>query len=403
MKRYLNYLILIISICYFVFIFAKKIIIPYPVGDESVFQRDLLLANSNSYSISISHNISIPYTYLTLMIFKLIGNSIIALKLVNFILTTLVISFLINSFKKIHSGEKLTYFITYLFFFIGTVGYFFIGTNDTLFYLGLIVLTTEVYLYLLGKGFNFGLVLATLAITSATRDMIIIFIPLIFLSFFFLMKNNFNRSTIIYFLIVPVIFVLILNISNIFNGLKLSYDSKHPPENYSNLNWTQRQYLSQLQVNSGKIPNKSHVSWNYLNEYLKVHGQHSLPGSLLESLFFDIKLTFKEFAKDFFDVLFYSTRQVGFSIFFIFYQLYFLLRNKINVTFNKDFYVFLVVILYILLFSFIIISFVELRWLCVPFVLSIFYFVDKCKTSYLFYNNIFLFLLMIYSIVKNNL
>ncbi len=373
---------------------------PDPVGDESVFLRDLILANVKPYPIVTSSHISIPYTYLTLITFKIIGNSLLALRLTNFILTMFLFLFLIKSFKKIHNGEKLTYFITYLLFFIGSVGYFSMGTNDTLFNLGLIILITEVYLYLMGKGFNFLLVLFVLTISAATRSMILIYLPLIFISLIFLLKHNFSKR-IWLIIIFPIFCILAMNVNNLKNGFGLSYDNKNPPINYKNLNWTQRQYLSQMQVNKGKIPNKTHVSWEFVDAYLKTNGLNSLPSTLSESLYFDIKLTIKEFIKDFLDILFYSMRQLGLAIFFLMYQVFLVLKKKQRLLYDENLYTMLISLLCIMIFSFIIISFVELRWLCVPFLLSIFYFVDKAKTTFLFYNNVLLLFLMVFSMFKN--
>ncbi|QYS86582.1 hypothetical protein JJC03_00385 [Flavobacterium oreochromis] len=103
--------------------------------------------------------------------------------------------------------------------------------------------------------------------------------------------------------------MFLLNLPSIINNHKLSYDNKDVKE--YKVNWVQRQYLAQLMVNQGLIPNQSHPTWEQTEEYVDKNGENSLPKTTLESIFFDFRLTLKEFIKDFLEVLFMSFRQIG--------------------------------------------------------------------------------------------
>lgn len=81
------------------------------------------------------------------------------------------------------------------------------------------------------------------------------------------------------------------------NGL-ISFDNKDS-KNQMGMTWVQRQYLSQLYANEGKLPEFTHVTWKETYEYVEENGEESLPKTSLKAIFFDLSLTFKEFVKDF--------------------------------------------------------------------------------------------------------
>ena len=106
--------------------------------------------------------------------------------------------------------------------------------------------------------------------------------------------------------------------------------------------------------------------------YLKKNGANSLPKGVVSGILFDIKLTVKEFFKDFFECAFFGFRQLGFMLLL---TLFFGARDFIRERkINKSTFVPLILIMMLSVFSFIIISFVELRWLAPVFIASILYY-----------------------------
>ncbi len=133
------------------------------------------------------------------------------------------------------------------------------------------------------------------------------------------------------------------------------------------LTWIQRQYLSQLYANEEKIPQFSHVSWQQTVEYVQVNGEESLPKTSLDDIFFDLSLTFKEFVKDF-DYMIYSVfRQCGLGVFYPALGFWIFLKSRnIRAGYLSGAQLFLM-----LAISFLIISYIEIRWLAPVFIMSV--------------------------------
>jgi hypothetical protein len=257
--------------------------------------------------------------------------------------------------------------------FIGGFGFFLSGTNDTLFVVSMLIFFNEVYKLLEDKKkASVSLMWSSLIIALFTRELIYIYIPLIILCLFLIKKKRVNLLHQWYIPTTILVFLLVINIPCIEQNHRFSYDDKKPAESVKST-WAQRQYLAQLLVNEGKIPNQSHPSWEETDAYLKLHGEKSLPKTTGESIFFDIKLTFLEFFKDFSSTVFLSIRQTGMMyIIVIAYLAYALFRKKISTHLLLPF-----TSLYIVgTFSFIIISFVEPRWLMVAYLIAILYYSD---------------------------
>jgi len=152
---------------------------------------------------------------------------------------------------------------------------------------------------------------------------------------------------------------------------KLSYDTKNPPSNVE-ATWVQRQYYAQMLVNNGKLKNYNHPTWAETDAYLTKNGKDALPNNTLSGLTFDIIVTVKEFFKDFLYIGLYSIRQLGLILlvilFFGFREFY----KKKKITTQS--YIPVIVLIMILIFAIIIISFVELRWLGAVFIVSNLYY-----------------------------
>ena len=260
-------------------------------GDESLFISDLIFIKKEGWFAAIEKGISIPYLLLTYP-FSLLVKNHIALRLVNIILVGLLVFY----FKK-QKRQSKPYFYAYLGFFISTVGYFFIGTNDALFFICCIIFLHQVYLLQKNNNWKGTLAISALIIAFFTRELLIIYAPVLLLCFYIIYTEKGWRSIHKKHILILSIVFLLINIPSVLVTNKLSYDKKLPPENV-NVNWVQRQYLAQLMVNNGELKNYSHPYWSQTQAYVTNNGTSSLPNTIVKALTFDVKLTSIEFFKD---------------------------------------------------------------------------------------------------------
>jgi len=370
----LKKLLPILEASFFIIVFVHFAISAYfflsinaGIGDESLFISDLIFIKKEGWISAIEKGISIPYLVLAYPLSLLVKNYI-ALRLVNIILVGMLIFY----FKKQKIGVR-PYFYAYLIFFISTVGYFFIGTNDTLFFICCIIFIHQVYLLQKNKYWKGTLAISTLIIAFFTRELLIVYCPVLLLCIYLIYKEKGWVAVNKKYILIPTIVLILVNIPSILTAKKLSYDEKLPPENVS-VNWVQRQYLAQLMVNNGTLKNYNHPSWEETQAYVVKKGVDSLPDTISRALIFDVKLTVSEFFKDLFTTFFYGFRQLGLILVFpLIYMVQILYNSKNN---YRALLIPFANFLMICVFSLIIISFVELRWLAPFFVLSIVYFSD---------------------------
>ena len=242
----------------------------------------------------------------------------------------------------------------------------------------MVVFFTETYLAATRRSFNLNLALIALIICFFTRQLFLVYLPAILLAFYilFVQSENFTKKRWIP-LFIFIIF-LILNIPSLLKNGELSYDKKSPPENME-VTWTQRQYLAQLMVNRGDLPNYQHPSWEQTKNYLIENGKESLPDNIIKGIFQDPGLTLKEFFKDFFYILIYSSRGIGLILLITIghFILRFLNHRKLYL---QDF-IPIASLVIIAIFSLIIISYIELRWLCAIFIMLVIYYGDLLKNN----------------------
>ncbi len=345
--------------------------IPEGRGDEQLFINDLVLIKTEGWLVAIEKSISIPYLLLAYPLSLIIKNYI-ALRLVNLFL---VIGLCLYFWKR--NKPTVSFFAAFVFY-ISTVIFFFYGTNDALFTITLIVFFNEVFNIYENHSFKSSLAFTALICALFTRVLTLMYLPIIMLAFVIIYKH---RKNIKFKFLLPLLFTLALLIINIpalkANG-SLSYDFKVPPKAVS-VTWVQRQYLAQTLVNKGKLQKGKHPSWEATQHYVNSNGLESLPKGILESVFFDVSLTIKEFFKDLFYAFIASIRQIGLvSILIIFMPLFTWYKNK-QITYNMFVPVSYGVMLFF--FSFIIISNVELRWLAPVFVMALVWYFNEEKNS----------------------
>lgn len=331
-------------------------------GDEAGFIADLLLIKNEGWITAIERNISIPFMFLATP-FSLFFTDIIALRISNLLIIIAFFFYL----KDQQQRNKSLFF--YLIFFIGAVAYFFFGTNDALFTISLTVFLNEVYKASKNENFNISKALLALTVAIFTRFIFIIYLPVIVpgLILMYLRKRDTKKFRILSFIVLPVFFLL-LNLPSILENGTLSYDRKPSPEN-TLATWTQRQYLSQIQQNNGDRKFLTHPGWEETDAYLKLNGPNSLPYDTFSSITHNIPITIKEFFKDLSYIAIFHIRTLGF-ILIIFLSAFFLTVKR-KTLFSISSFAPMTVLVMVCLFSFIIISHVEMRWLGPIFLLTI--------------------------------
>jgi len=401
--RYFNfklenkYFSIIIYVVAFVYCLTRVLYfwnLPIGSGDESVFLADIKQLNDFGFFESVKKQVSIPHllaVYPLTYFFK----HYIALRVLNILFAAAFLAYIYRNFKF---KENII-----LFFAVFNVPSFLIGTNDGMFHFFLLLFFLESLLFLLKRKNNLKLGLVFLVSAFFTREMIITYFlafSLLILYIILFVKYDLKKDLIPAFSLALIF--LLLNIPSIIENKGLSYDNK---TGVGNNTWVERQYLSQLMVNDGKLKNYNHVTWNELTAYKKIHGEDSLPKSVIQQLTFNLLLTFKEFFKDFFYMLKDSLRQTGLIQIFVFVFLFLnLKRFKENILIIP-----LISLLTYFVFALITISYVEMRWLTTITILSVVYYQyvigSECfpysfrETIHKF-NIIAVFLLMIYGIVK---
>ncbi len=354
--------------------------IPAGRGDEALFVSDLNLIHNKGWIDAITKNISIPFMILVYPL-SFILKKHIALRLISLFLTIALFFY----FEKRYKFSTTFYF--YLVFYLSTTIFFFYGTNDTLFNVSLIVFFSEVFLLYQYKKFDSSIAFVALIIAFFTRALLIVYLPVVLIGLFIIYKCRKSFTLKLRYPIAVLIIMLVINIPSLKENGVLSYDLKSPPKSID-ATWGQRQYLAQLLINKGELKKGSHPTWAETQEYINVNGVESLPISISDAIFFDLKLTFKEFFKDFGNTLFLGFRQLGLILaLIIIIPLARLLKQR---KLEYNYFLPASFLIMIAAFSFIIISNVELRWLAPIFVMAIVWYTYQEKTKLL--NNKIVFL-----------
>lgn len=343
------------------FIFSLVFFVTKDIGgDEGIFVNSINDIKENYLKTLMSGQICTPYTLLSLP-FSFFFNELFSLRITNILL--LIFYFRLN--RKYFKASPN--FLFYSLFYFATTGFFFLGTNDALFSLSLALFFIDsMESILFRKPIQFRLFLF-LAIAIFTRYIFVLYLPIIFFIIVLLFRqNHLNFSGSIKNILIALIPFILLNIFSLTDKGKISYVNKEVQE-HQGVTWAQRQYLTQLMVNQGALEKGQHVPWEKTLDYLSKNGQNSLPVNFIESVFFDLSLTFKEFVKDLVDTMIMSTRQLGLIPFILMMLIIF------PIPFNEKI-VPLGIFFMICLISFIIISNVELRWLQPVFLLSIWHY-----------------------------
>jgi hypothetical protein len=326
------------------------IIRPAGAGDEGYFMQNLDLLGTEHWFDLISKgnaiNFSLPTYFLSLF-----TDTYFALRMFNLFIFTLFIYYLI---VKLNYTDWI--YISILIMYTSVTSYMFYGTNDALFTLSLAIFLIEVYYFILTHQLkNPTWTILSLLTAISTREISIFYLPVILVSLYIIRKNLVQINTRNYlFIFIFSVVLFLINIPSIVTRMKPSYDNK---EGKYGITWSQRGYFWQLKNPDSK--DKSQPSWEEVRAYLDLHGEKSLPKSYFEGIFFDLELTIKDFFVDFIDALKGVFRQLG-----VLALLPILLIFARNNSYKKGL-VFVAGSYYLVLslFSFVIITYVELRWM----------------------------------------
>jgi hypothetical protein len=322
-------------------------------GDESHFIAALNMIDSQGWANATRFGISIPYLILVMPL-HFIMPSYLALRITNLILLVLFFGWYL--FLKLQLRHTFT--LSILISYIATTNFYLFGTNDALFTISLAIFFIETYYLISNKSYlNPVWALLGLCVAFFTRELFLVFLPAVILSLFIAWRHKAFTRKAIYIVSIVTIFFIMLNGYALKQNNRLSYDNKIAP---NGLSWTQRNYLSQLEVNKGKLQEGKHVSWDELRAYLNTHGENSLPKSIGESIFFDLKFTLYESIKNLKSSVIGLFRQMGLLLIFPLVA-FFLFTNFQDR--NKQAYLIALLWGTLYIFCVIIIYNIELRWL----------------------------------------
>ncbi|TXE08789.1 hypothetical protein [Algoriphagus aquimarinus] len=353
--KYLVFFYAALSIVYWLFILAPGI------GDEGLMSLYLSEGNKEGYYWLIQKgNFSLPYSLLVYPL-SFIFPSYFALRIVS-LAGVIFLYFYLNRRLNFKSQNFKNHILFYLF-----SGSFLLGTNDNLLFCLLTVFFTEVYLVLVKRQERIPLYALVCMITSLfTRQMVIIYSPIILagLILVFHQKSIFRKEYLATLSTILVWFVL--NIPSIQANGFISFDNKDTNQQMG-MTWAQRQYLSQINFNAGKLPEFTHVSWEETFDYVQENGEASLPKTNVESILFDPLLTLQEFIKDFAYMIYSGFRQCGLGVFFPILGVWGFLKfgsRELGYLGGAQLFTMLVI-------SLMIISYIEIRWLAPVFIMGI--------------------------------
>ncbi|SDA77847.1 hypothetical protein SAMN03080617_02262 [Algoriphagus alkaliphilus] len=305
-------------------------------------------------------NFSIPFSLLAYPL-SLLFPSYLALRFSS-LLGAVFLYFYLDKALNFKSKNFRIHLLFYL-----SSGSFLLGTNDNLLFCLLTVFFTEVYLVLVKRQERVPrYALISMVTALFTRQMAVIYLPVILAGLFlvYFRKKIFWKEY--QAIIVSSLFWFGLNLPSIQANGFISFDNKDTKSQLG-MTWVQRQYLSQLSANEGEIPQFSHVTWEETYKYVQENGQESLPRTSLEALVFDPILTLKEFIKDFGFMIYSGFRQCGLAVFFPVLGIWLFFKSG-----NKGIgYLSLSQLFLMLAISFIIISYVEIRWLAPVFIMGL--------------------------------
>ena len=396
-KYYLKFSFLLSSF-YLCIMFVNNVFLAHPLGDEWYFTNDLNYYMKNGYKESVINGMSIPFTLLTYLLNIILNDMSLSLRVVN---STFVFILLLYMYKQIQGSSNKSIFFYYLFLLIGTTGGLFYGTNDSMFFCALIIMTFESYNKIFNQTKKTGYLLLIIAsiICISTRPLAIVYSPLISLSFFvfkLIFHKKVNTKSVINIcscIFLSLLIILVANYPRIEKyNFHLSYANK--TDTYKtddpDFNWFQWHFYSQLIANeNGFGAFAPMVNWDEVKNYKQQFGKFSLPRNNFDYLRYNKLFLLKRIPISLFEILIFSIRYVGLLLLVL---PYYVLRRQPNQDHHCTSLFPIIITFGILAFVFIIPHLVEHRFLFPFYLMLLYYFDQTWDHNNSFVNNAFMFI-----------
>jgi hypothetical protein len=368
----------LLSIFYlFTRFFDSVILYRKNLGDENAFTKDLIYYLENGYYDTVIHGISIPFTLISAFFYNLVNDYSISLRLTGVIFTILPLLYIILRKGIVNKSYRFIFF--HLFFLIGTTGGQFYGTNDSIFYSGLIIFIFESIRNKDRSILNILLLFMSslIFILSRPHFMIYSFILITGFVFFKLIQKDFrfykSYRRVIYTFIFGLIVAIILNMPRLMNR---QYSISHSNKIYTSykaedVNWTEWHYYSQMVGNNNKFGLFAPlVNWEEVRQYKTFNSDKKLPNSYVGYLNHDISHIIKRIPVSLIEVSIISIRYVGIFLIILPFVFYKQIRAKL---FDHNLLFSFIILFGILTWAIIWPHIIEQRWLYpFYFLLSIF-------------------------------
>ena len=266
-----------------------------------------------------------------------------------------------------NSNHKKIFFILLLFL-IPTTGASIHATNDSMFFLFLIIYIFELIIIDRSIKGNKVLIFLSSFIMIATRPVFIVYTGIIIISFFFfsvIHRNEKNKKVlkeIILSIFIGLFATILLSIPNILNkNYKLSYSDKSI-YNERGITWTEWVYHSQKIGNSSKRFGlfSPMLKWQEAYKYKIENGDQSLPDSYPEYLTHDLGFLLMRVVSSILEITIISIRYVG--LLFILFS-FITLKRYLNKDFDNKMLISFIALFGILTWSIIWPGLVQHRWL----------------------------------------
>ena len=316
--RLINFSLLITSIYFFIRFIDCFFLIGFPIGDERIYVDEFDYFLEHGLIESIRNGMSIFFTLFSYFIHLLSGMGKFSLRIAGSIFTLSLILYFYFRLSFSNYNNKKIFFILLLFL-IPTTGASIHATNDSMFFLFLIIFIFELFIIDRSRRFNRILILISSSIMIITRPVSIVYIGIIVFSFFSFVSIFKNKNNIYFFkdIIIPIIvgyFLLsVLSIPNfIIAKYELSYSDKSIYERRG-ITWTEWVYHSQKMGNSSKRFGlfSPMLNWEEALKYKIEYGDESLPDTYPEYLTHDLVFVLRRTISSLIEISIISIRYVG--------------------------------------------------------------------------------------------
>jgi hypothetical protein len=367
-KKSINFAFVLFVLVYIFFTVVKFSNSEWNIHNNDDYKGLFIKFNKLGYYQAVSQGTSLVYNSFLNGIFEITKNVNASFFIVNLFSDLILLIFGCFFCRKITDIKNIFFYIiltTYSFLIINMRSYL-SASNDS--FLGVFVVFL---LYLLvvklfetkGKTYVFIGIGFVFAICLSVRITAILLLPLIFIAFFYWLKNSeidfLKRMQLIGMCFLTfVLTICTLHYPAIKERQTLSYENKNPSKE---LNWIQRNYLGLKKIENGQEKVHRDAIWkntkfDKVQEYLNIHGANSLPKTFIEVLIKDPILVFKITFLNIITCFITFFRQWGF-LFFI--PIITLFKREL---FDKYKLSTLLFLSFMFALSFVCFTFIEFRW-----------------------------------------